>query len=162
MKRTEQQYRQAVLQAKSIAQVCRLLGLKPVGGNYATVNNAIKRYHIDTQHFTGKGWNIGLAFKPKQQAKIEDLLTEHSNYQSYKLRNRLLREDILPRQCCKCKRTTWQGIPIPLELHHINGDRHDNRIENLAMLCPNCHAMTDNYRGHNKSARRESDDVELP
>jgi predicted HNH restriction endonuclease len=53
-------------------------------------------------------------------------------------------------------------MPIPLELHHVNGDNRDNRIENLQLLCPNCHALTDNYRGLNKSAHRETDGVELP
>ena len=44
---------------------------------------------------------------------------------------------------------SWLGAKIPLELHHINGDNTDNRIENLQLLCPNCHALTDNYRGKN-------------
>lgn len=55
------------------------------------------------------------------------------------------------------------GFRIPLELHHINGDHTDNRLENLQVLCPNCHALTDNYRGRNigKSAQTEMSDVEV-
>lgn len=54
--------------------------------------------------------------------------------------------------------------PIPLELHHINGVHSDNRIENLQLLCPNCHALTDNYRGKNigMSAQEEILEVEQP
>jgi predicted HNH restriction endonuclease len=51
--------------------------------------------------------------------------------------------------CERCKNTTWEGNPIPLELHHINGIHSDNRISNLQILCPNCHALTDNYKGKN-------------
>ena len=54
------------------------------------------------------------------------------------------------------------GKPIALELHHINGIKNDLRIENLLILCPNCHALTDNYRGKNigMSAQRETSEVE--
>ena len=67
-------------------------------------------------------------------------------------------------QCECCGNTEWNNKPIPLELHHINGDSTDNRIENLQLLCPNCHAQTDNYRRRNtnKSALEETPNVELP
>ena len=54
------------------------------------------------------------------------------------------------------------GKPIALELHHKNGIKNDLRIENLEILCPNCHAFTDNYRGRNigMSAQEETLDVE--
>lgn len=54
------------------------------------------------------------------------------------------------RECECCRLTTWQNKPIPIELHHIDGCRTNNQIENLQLLCPNCHALTDNYRGKNK------------
>ncbi|MGN0191222.1 MAG: HNH endonuclease, partial [Candidatus Cryptobacteroides sp.] len=60
-------------------------------------------------------------------------------------------------RCERCGRTTWQGFDIPLEVHHINGDNKDDRIENLSILCPNCQALTDSHRGkNNKSATRET------
>ena len=52
-------------------------------------------------------------------------------------------------KCEKCGLSKWNGIQIPLQLHHINGNRYDNRIENLQLLCPNCHAQTDNFAGKN-------------
>ena len=103
-----------------------------------------------------------MKFKPKKVIEVQEVLVKDSTYQSYKLKNRLLREGLKERRCECCGLTEWQGMPIPLELHHINGDNRDHRIENLQMLCPNCHALTETYRGRNKSARRETDDVELP
>lgn len=65
------------------------------------------------------------------------------------LKWRLIREGIKRRRCESCGRNEWSGRPIPLELDHINGRREDNRLDNLRVLCPNCHAQTDTYRGRN-------------
>ena len=108
----------------------------------------------------GQGWNTGLKFVPKKKEDIENILTANSSYQSYKLKKRLLEEGVKEHRCENCGNTEWLGKKIPLEVHHINGDNTDNRIENIQMLCPNCHALTDNYRGKKKSAHQEIDGVE--
>lgn len=160
---TDEQFIETVTHSSSIAGVIKALGLIPAGGNYATVNNKIKELNLDISHFTGKGWNIGLKFKPKKAKPLSEILVENSNYQSFKLAQRLIKERVKERKCERCKRTEWEGVPIPLELHHINGTRTDNRIGNLQLLCPNCHALTDNYRGKNigMSAPEETQDVEV-
>ncbi len=149
MKRSREEYEEAVKHSKSVAEVCRYLGLKCAGGNYKTTNQAIKEYNIDTSHFTGQGWNVGLKFKPYKEYSLEDVLVENSNYGSSKLKSKLLKSGMKEYKCECCQRTEWNGDPIPLELHHINGDNTDNRLENLQILCPNCHAQTDHYRGKN-------------
>lgn len=63
---------------------------------------------------------------------------------------RLLRDGLKPNRCERCGLTEWQGKPLTLALHHINGDRLDNRLENLRLLCPNCHSQTDNFAGRNR------------
>lgn len=162
MKRTKEEYEAAVSNSRSIASVCRFLGIKPTGGNYRIVHRAIEEFGLDISHFTGQGWNVGLKYNPKKVTDISEILIEGSFYQSYKLKRRLLKEGLKERKCECCGLSQWQGMDIPLELHHVNGDNCDNRIENLRLLCPNCHALTDNYRGRNKSAHQETDDVELP
>ena len=150
-KRTKADYENAAWASQSIAGMCRYFGLKPCGGNYKIMHKAIKEYDLDIGHFTGQGWNTDLHFKPAEAKPIEDILVADSNYQSYKLKRRLIQEGLKDNICERCKLSEWQGGPIPLELHHINGNNKDNRLENLTLLCPNCHALTESYRGKNKS-----------
>lgn len=150
-KRTKTDYENAAKTSQSIAGMCRCFGLKPCGGNYKIMHKAIKEYDLDISHFTGQGWNTGLHFKPAEAKPIKDILVVDSNYQSYKLKRRLIQEGLKDNICERCRLSEWQGAPIPLELHHINGNNRDNRLENLALLCPNCHALTKSYRGKNKS-----------
>ena len=156
-KRTKAEYESAVKNSSSIAAMCRYLGLKPSGGNYRLMHNVIEIYRLDTSHFTGQGWNTNLKFKPFEAKPIKEILVSNSNYQSFKLKRRLLNEGLKEYKCEQCGLSEWQHNPIPLELHHINGNNRDNRLSNLQLLCPNCHALTDCYRGKNKSQRMQRD-----
>jgi hypothetical protein len=162
-KYTREDLEQAVQQSKSIANVCRILGIRPVGGNYKTIKDKMKRWEIDHSHFTGQGWNVGLKFRPKKKRPLSEILVKDSDFlTTYHLKNRLFEDGIKEKRCEKCKLTEWMGEPIPLELEHINGDNTDHRIENLKILCPNCHAQTPTHRGKNKlSALSEKRDVEF-
>jgi len=151
----------AVENNKSIAGVLRELGLRPVGGNYKTVHRLIKDNNLDTSHFTGQGWNVGLVFKPKTSISDEVVFIKDSDYRcSWRLRERYKKKTGIS-HCEQCGLSEWQGQAIPLEIHHINGNNTDNCIENLKLLCPNCHALTNNYRGKAQlSALSEKRDVE--
>lgn len=122
----------------SYSQVAKKLELAPKGGTYQTIKNYIKMWSIDTKHFTGKGWNAG-----KTQKKVCD-------YTSTASRRKAL---IAKRghKCENCKLSEWQNKQIPIELHHINGDRNNNKEENLQLLCSNCHALTPNFRNRKRN-----------
>ena len=160
---TNEQFIEAVKTSLSIAEVCRKLGIKAAGGNYATVKNKIKKLNLDSSHFTGKAWNQGKRYKMIVPSKpLCEVLVKGIPYQSDRLRQRLIKEGLKEHKCECCLNTEWLGEPIKLELHHVNGDHNDNRLENLQILCPNCHAFTDNYRSKNqgKSAKNENSKVE--
>ena len=82
---------------------------------------------------------------------MEEILVQRSDYRTTSsLRKRLIKEGLRDPRCDGCGGTEWQGQPIPLQLDHINGDRRDNRLENLRLLCPNCHSQTETWCGKNR------------
>jgi 5-methylcytosine-specific restriction endonuclease McrA len=148
---TDRELIDAVLSSKSIRSVIKKLGLVPAGGNYSQINNRINLLRINTEHFTGKGWSAGITYHNKSRAKMSDLLVAGKEVQSFKLKKRLYESGLKTPICELCG---WNQISedgrIPLELDHINGDHKDNRLENLRILCPNCHSIQPTHRGRNK------------
>ncbi len=140
----------AVEQSTSIRQVLSKLSLKEAGGNYATINRKLQEYKIDHSHFTGQGHLKGKNHTWAIKKPIDEILTQESWFRSSHLKKRLVQEGYLTDECSRCRLTDWLGEKISLHLDHINGERTDNRIENLRLLCPNCHSLTDTYCGKNK------------
>ena len=146
---------EAVRSATSIRQVLSKLGRAEAGGNYSIIKRRIQELGLSTAHFNGKGWRQGQTAPVVPAKPISQLLQRESHFQSYKLKRRLFAEGLKIPKCDSCLGTEWMGKPIPLELDHINGDSTDNRIENLRILCPNCHALTDTYRGRKLAKCRD-------
>ena len=149
---TDEKLRTLIADSISIGEVLRKIGLRPAGGNYAVFKRRVRLLGIDLSHFRGKGHLKGRRHNWARRTSLEDLLVSDcvSGVTTAKLKTRLLLKGLLDRRCYRCGLTEWQGQPIPLELEHTNGNRLDNRIENLSLLCPNCHALTSTYRGRNK------------
>jgi 5-methylcytosine-specific restriction endonuclease McrA len=145
----------AIQQSKSIAGVLRLMGMRVGGGNYATIKRCINELRVDTSHWTGQGHRKG-SVRPVVAARpLQSILVRGSAYHSDKLRRRLIREMVFEHRCAGCRLSDWLGSKIPLELDHKDGDRSNNVLENLRLLCPNCHALTPTYRGRNARKKRE-------
>lgn len=130
-----------VAKSYSWAEVCRELGIRAATGSQSHLTKRAKTMGLDYSHFTGSLWSKGKTLPPKRL--IEEYLVEVPKYYigSDKLKHRLIKENLKKEKCEKCEITEWQGKKISFHLDHINRNHFDNRLCNLQILCPNCHAQ---------------------
>ena len=121
----------------SMAQACAKLQM-----NHNTFITHAKRLGVYKPNQSGKGISKNM---PKILT-IDILNGQFPHYHTYKLLLRLIKEGIKEHKCEVCNNVNWNGKLIPIELHHINGNRYDHTLFNLQIICPNCHAQTDNYK----------------
>lgn len=136
------------------SEICRGFNIKESGGNIKTIKRKIAENNVDISHFNGKGWNQGKRYINNFiQYSLNDILIENSTYtNTHRLKLRLVKEGLLEYKCYgeNCVVTNmWNNKKISLQLDHVNGNRRDCRIENLRLLCPNCHSQTETYAGKN-------------
>jgi transposase-like protein len=96
----------------------------------------------------------GLLTSRPAAAPIETYLVKGRRVSRMHLKGRLLSAGLKENACERCGIRSWLDRPLSIALHHVNGDRDDNRLENLAFLCPNCHSQTPNFSGRNLRLRR--------
>ncbi len=141
--------------ADSMAEVVRGFGLCYQGSNHKTLKNRMNCEGIDLQHYKRKWSEVNKAqarelvkskSRPLQYYLVEGRLLGNRT----RLKSRIIGEGLLKNICNVCGVTEWMGKPLTLDLHHINGVSTDNRIENLSLLCPNCHRQTENFGRKNR------------
>lgn len=152
MSYTDEQFIEAVKSSYSIAQILSKLNKIPSGGNYKTVKRLIKKFNLDVSHLLGQSYLKGKTYTKAPIFSNEEVFCKNSLYKgtTCNIKKRILKHGFLEKKCYSCNNTNWLSQEMPLELEHKNGDNNDNRLENLTLLCPNCHALTPTYRGKNK------------
>lgn len=146
-KYTKEQLAEAVKESLTAREALIKLGVLPSGGNYPVLNNNISFLRLDITHWTKKKETKLMPghFKPRD---IKDYLVEKDGpkINSYTLKKKLISKNLIQDICSTCNlKPIWEDKPLSLHLDHINGIHHDNRLENLRLLCPNCHSQTSTF-----------------
>lgn len=137
----QQQLENIVKESHSYKEVIQKLGYKTTGGNtHQTVKKRLQQYNIDTSHFSTRGAEA-------VERNEQNVFCLNSTASQATLRRWYIKGEYTPYVCDCCGISEWQGQKIVLQLDHKNGDNHDNRLENLHWLCPNCHSQTDTFCG---------------
>ena len=143
----------------SLAEVLNKAGRKQGGGAQQTLKKKIAEWEIDISHFTGQRWQKSPNQMPQQKKEkytLDEVFCKKSPVAQKVLRGYVERHQLLEYKCINCGCDgNWYGGKIALELDHIDGDNTNNEISNLRYLCPNCHALTETYRGRNKALKNK-------
>jgi len=142
---SDEQIVEAALNSMSGAAAAVKLGIK-----YDTFRVHAKRLGVFNPNQSGKG--IKKPISDERKFVLDDILNgKHPQYPTGKLKKRLLENKIFQNICSECGVTEWNGKKLVMHLDHKDGDRHNHKLSNVRMLCPNCHSQTDTYCGKNKT-----------
>ena len=134
--------KEIIPQCINFTEVLKMLGIPRQGNNSNTLKRLLDENNIDYSHFTGRARVYN-----NTSTSINEYLSNRVKITSGKLRIKLLTEGLKENKCEICGITKWLGKPIVCQLHHIDGNNQNNNLENLQILCPNCHSQTENYCG---------------
>jgi 5-methylcytosine-specific restriction endonuclease McrA len=148
--------RELAPQCTSVRQIAIHLGLFPSGSTVTRLRKKLESHNIDISHFTGQLWSKGKTAVEDVRINSsayteEEIFCEQSKANPGYVKTLILKQGLLPNLCGVCNDPpVWKGKPLVLQLDHINGLRNDHRLENLRLICPNCHSQTDTYCAKNK------------
>lgn len=154
VKYTKEKLETIVKNCVTMADVCRQLGLAPGSGNQTYLKKRIVIYKIDTSHFLGQAHRKGKTF-PSKEIPMDKYFLNEVPIRSHALKLKLIKKGIKEAKCEICSIVKWNNKQVPLELDHINGNHFDNTLNNLRIICPNCHAQTENYSGKNRKSQEK-------
>lgn len=139
---------EVVRKSKTTTEVLAHFGLCNIGGNYRTLRKRLDYEGIDYSHLPKGSGHNGIWLNREKRPLTEYLVKNTVFKKTRLLRNRLVAEGLMKEECVLCGQgSQWNGKALRLQLDHINGDRCDNRLENLRLLCPNCHSQTPTFAG---------------
>jgi len=148
--------KEVAAKVKSSSQAARELGLFDGGGTLTRLRKLISENEIDISHWTGQAWSKGSTslederIKSSVQKQGEPFCENSTTNPSY-VKSLIIKKNLLPYKCSLCDMgPVWNGKELKFQLDHINGIRTDHRLENLRMVCPNCHSQTETYCAKNK------------
>jgi hypothetical protein len=137
----EEKFVELCQRSKSMAEASAVLGLH---------FNTFKRIALMLGCYRPNKSGKGIKKNKSTETKLIDILNgKHPHYQTFKLKQKIIKHGLLEYQCSSCGISQWQGQAISLELDHIDGNRCNHELNNLRLLCPNCHSQTHTFRSKN-------------
>ena len=146
---SKEELQKLVKNSFNLSDILRSLDLDLSSSNYSRLKRRMKLDGIDFSHIVlGLASNKGrpALYNKKRTIPLSEILVENSSYNRCLLKARLIQDGLLVKECYNCHLPPyWDNKPLSLQLDHINGISDDNRLENLRLLCPNCHSQTETF-----------------
>jgi len=145
-----------VANSYSAAEACKKIGLANKSGSTTRFKKFVVENEIEHSHWTGQLWSKGKTSLEDKRIKstgntYEEVFCENSLANPTYVKSLIIKKNLLPYECSICQiQPIWNGKELKLQMDHINGIRNDHRLENLRMVCPNCHSQTETFGSKNK------------
>ena len=153
-----------VSESYSSSEACKKLGMAAKSGSTTRFRKFLDKNKIDYSHWTGQLWSKGKTSLEDKRIKstgntYESIFCENSKASATYVKSLIIKKQLLPYYCAICNmQPVWNGKVLKLQMDHINGTRNDHRLQNLRIVCPNCHSQTDTFGSKNKKKEFPSED----